>query len=303
MKQTIYSLTGILILLLLVYCASDEQVGSISDYSDCKTFSEKKNTLGHTQNEDCMEYKLNSDGILYLKHINAGFNCCPGELFADIEVVDDTIFITEKQARNGCKCLCLYDIDYRVENIEAQTYFIKVDELLVDDNEKQLAFTVDLKIKPTGSFCVYRSNYPWDIPAGISVQLDNHTACKSFTKKSADEYSSGDDAFEFEYKDGTLHCRRINAGFNCCPDGLSVDVELYADTVFIYENENDGLCDCLCLYDLNYQINGLSESRYTIKISEPYLQDDEKPLTFDINLQDSLSGYYTVKRDFYPWGL
>ena len=45
-----------------------------------------------SNNEDCIEYSYNGQ-TLTLKHINSAFNCCPGEITADIDINGDIVWI------------------------------------------------------------------------------------------------------------------------------------------------------------------------------------------------------------------
>jgi hypothetical protein len=67
--------------------------------SGCKEFSnsnELKTTSKISPAQSCLEYIFDSQtGILSLKHINAGFNCCPDSLFCQLKIKGDTLIIIE----------------------------------------------------------------------------------------------------------------------------------------------------------------------------------------------------------------
>jgi hypothetical protein len=128
--------------------------------SDCKRSTELA-ASGSAAIRDCFEYELAGGDTLLLRHINAAFNCCPGEIAADISFKNDTITIVEHESESGCRCLCLYDIEYRFVNIEAGTYTIQFVEPYVTDADEPLRSTIDLSASPSGSFCVDRASYPW----------------------------------------------------------------------------------------------------------------------------------------------
>ncbi len=107
----------------------------------------------------------------------------------------------------------------------------------------------------------------------------------------------------YEYNDNKLVIKHINAGFNCCPEGLEVEVNMNNNLIEIIESEEDGLCDCLCLFDVNATISPLSIGKYIIKLVEPYLNDGDTELIFEIDLTIQTSGSYCVEREFYPWGI
>jgi hypothetical protein len=177
---------------------------------------------------------------------------------------------------------------------------------------EQLVFEIDLSAKNAGSYCVTRKTYPWGIfdgqpvPAEISGELVSHTDCKGFAsaKQTSMKISSGESCVEytFDSETGKLSIKHINAAFNCCPEDISCTISTVNDTIFIRETEVDGLCNCLCLFDLDIELEGLLPTSYYAKFEEPYLDKDEK-LEFEINLQDKPSGSYCTTREEYPWGL
>jgi len=127
---------------------------------------DRSRTVQHSEgtqlamNEDCMEYTFSGD-TLYLKHINACFNCCPVEIFVEAVSSSDTIYLIESEKEAQCHCLCLFDLDIAVCEIYAGEYTIVVKELYLTDKDELLVFDVDLSTNPEGKFCVKRDHYPW----------------------------------------------------------------------------------------------------------------------------------------------
>jgi len=64
------------------------------------------------------------------------------------------------------------------------------------------------------------------------------------------------------------------------------------------------LCNCNCLFDIDYEIINLQPGEYTIKIIEPYLEPylkyGEEILKFTVDLSSSTSGSYCAGRNYYP---
>lgn len=95
--------------------------GQLIRHSDCKSFLAVQGstvTLSHSSSEECLEYIYDGQGHLSLKHINAGFNCCPGTISADIVILAGEIIIKEKEASSLCDCNCLFDLDHEFVNIK-----------------------------------------------------------------------------------------------------------------------------------------------------------------------------------------
>ena len=132
----------------------------IESMSDCLLFTDN-DPAEVNSNMDCIFY-VYSNGKLRLRHVNAGFNCCP-EIDKAIEIRDNSIFITEIEVEGICDCSCLFEIEYTIAPLAPGTYFIHFDEPYVHQNGEVLEFTVDLVNEPTGEYCVWRDYYPWGV--------------------------------------------------------------------------------------------------------------------------------------------
>jgi hypothetical protein len=280
--------------------------------SDCKQFKIAESLSELTDTVSCIEYSFDADSnILLLKHLNAGFNCCPESLFCSVVSRGDSIIIQEFEAAALCRCNCLYDLEIRIEGVESKSYQLRIIEPYAMEME-QLVFEIDLTENTTGSYCVTRKIYPWGIfygqeePAEILGELVNHTDCKGYSSavQTSMDISSGESCVEYNFdsETGNLSMKHINATFNCCPENIDCTISTESDTIYIRETEIDGLCDCLCLFDLDIQLEGLLPTRYYVIFQEQYLDKDEK-LEFVIDLQYHPIGSYCVSREEYPWGI
>jgi len=111
--------------------------------------------------QECVEYDYDGRSLLRLKHINAGFNCCPGTVSADIEISGDTIRIKEKESSSLCDCSCLYDLRYEIIGLDRGTYRISVVGPYQPEGDPPLIVLLDLEHANSGSACVDRTRYPW----------------------------------------------------------------------------------------------------------------------------------------------
>ena len=132
---------------------------------DCKQFQANTSTpmdgYAADQHEYCIDYQYNGNNTLTLTHINAGFNCCPGEISADIQFNGNIVTITEREQEQGCKCLCLFDLDYEIANLAPGEYTLRIIEPYIEGNDQVLEFTLQLQSATSGSFCLPRNDYPW----------------------------------------------------------------------------------------------------------------------------------------------
>jgi hypothetical protein len=282
--------------------------GSLVETTDCKQFPQGRLLSGVPPNQDCMEYQYDGQGTLTLKHINAGFNCCP-IISAEITIEDDLIKIEESETliNGGCRCLCLFDLDYEITDLPPGEYTISVIEPYRDPAEEKLEFAIDLSSAASGMHCVDRMHYPWDDGQSGSApegELVGYTGCKSHADFIGGDVVPHDEScIEYFYNgNGVLELDHVNAIFNCCPDEISADVRIEDDTIIIEETESlaSGGCDCLCLFDLEFTVTDLEPGVYQVKVIELYLRGDDEKLEFEIDLVTSPTGRYCVKRPYNP---
>jgi hypothetical protein len=144
---------------------------------------------------------------------------------------------------------------------------------------------------------------PGSDPAG---QLVGRTHCKSSGRSSsgvASAPTSSQECIEYEY-DGrsVLRLKHVNAGFNCCPGTISAEITAEGGEIRIKESESSSLCDCSCLYDLDYEFTGVKPGLYRISVVGPYQWEGDPPLDVRVTLIDAASGSHCVERTRYPWG-
>jgi hypothetical protein len=258
--------------------------------------------------DDCFRYRLEDAHTLSIRHVNAAFNCCPGEITADISFVNDTITIVERESGPACHCLCLYDLEYRFENLEAGTYAIVFIEPYRNEADEPLRATIDLSASPSDTFCVERTTYPWSSgsatePYGILV---SHTSCLSSEDAASPRiHIPGDMScvdWTFWALGNVLVLDHINAAFNCCPGAITADISVQNDTITIVEREEQSMCDCSCLYALHFEIRNLEPRSYTIRFVELYVPPGDERLEFPVDLAVLPRGIVCAYRPHYPWG-
>lgn len=168
LKVSFFLILGVLIL----GCEKEKEnppveiTGQLVSNTHCKDFLKSKEGTNITPDSlSCIEWTYKrEDSILTLKHVNAGFNCCPEELTCEIFSRGDTIVIQETEKSSMCDCDCLYDLDIVINGVLDKTYKIKMLEPYARD-EAELFFEIDLSTVDSGSYCVIRKLYPWGIHA------------------------------------------------------------------------------------------------------------------------------------------
>jgi hypothetical protein len=97
----------------------------------------------------------------------------------------------------------------------------------------------------------------------IKLKVDKITYgdCKTEATK-----SENTERIEFKTVDKNyLEIKHINAMFNCEPGRLLVSVSRENNTIFINENEEYPMANCICPYDLCYRIGPMDYGHYNIE--------------------------------------
>lgn len=138
--------------------------GRLTSATDCKTFNDPAVESILSSSESCVEYNYDAaNKTLFLKHVNAGFNCCPGTLSANITLVENIITIAESEQEAACHCNCLFDLTFEITDLKPGAYRIVMVEPYLHDDDPALSFLLDLTTEPNGNVCVPRVHYPWGI--------------------------------------------------------------------------------------------------------------------------------------------
>jgi hypothetical protein len=139
-----------------------EKAGRLINHSDCKNSGGVILVNVNSTHEAITFNYYAGYKILQLSHLNAAFNCCPEKITASYKFSNDTIRIFEKQAKAGCLCECLYDINYELRNISQGIYHIEIYGPMTDGSyHSALAFDVDVVNHKDSVFALYRGFYPW----------------------------------------------------------------------------------------------------------------------------------------------
>jgi hypothetical protein len=165
-KLVLFSLSGVAAGALFflssscIFSPGTPPQGRLISRTDCKS---SLLTNSQAAGQECVEYVYDGKSALRLKHVNAGFNCCPGTVSADIQVTGGEIRIKEKESSSLCDCNCLYDLDYEFTGVAPGITRISIVGPYQPEGDPPLEFLVDLGGAASGSFCVERTRYPWSI--------------------------------------------------------------------------------------------------------------------------------------------
>jgi hypothetical protein len=140
--------------------------GRLLDHGECKSHGTFSRADSIAAGEDCFAYDYDGEGVLLVTHVNAAFNCCPDTITGAVTVRGDTIRIVEGEVLEdgGCRCLCLYDLRYRITGLPPGVYHVEFEELYVLATDAPLGSRVDLTAAVADTVCVARDHYPWQVP-------------------------------------------------------------------------------------------------------------------------------------------
>jgi hypothetical protein len=108
---------------------------------------------------------------------------------------------------------------------------------------------------------------------------------------------------EYTYQNNVLNIKHLQAGFNCCFDYILVRIEVKDNVIFIKEKDINPNCHCLCLRDIYYSIEDIAPGQYQVRVTEPYLPENDAEIIFNVDLKEFTSGTESFVRTMYPWVL
>jgi len=131
MKRTIEIITMTLIIIVLAVfvgstlmaCSDESSTFHVRDIanSGCKS-------ANHTRSEypEYFEFKACDGGYLSINHVNALFNCVPGELKIQATIDGNVIKIFEKEETSLANCVCPYDLYCEIGPLSVGDYDVFV---------------------------------------------------------------------------------------------------------------------------------------------------------------------------------
>lgn len=108
---------------------------SVSDvlYGSCKPVMK-------SDIEEYLLLKVKDNYYLDIEHINAWFNCEPGEIIVDASIEEATITINEYSTENLVNCICPYDLNYLIGPLYYGTYQLNLNKGGLNILSKEISF-------------------------------------------------------------------------------------------------------------------------------------------------------------------
>lgn len=127
-----------------------------------------------------------------------------------------------------------------------------------------------------------------------TIELKNfsNTGCKNDHVRTRSD-NTNKEVFNYScIHEGYLYVTHQNAIFNCCPIGLGAKISVEDNLLKVVEYESDGLCDCMCPFDLSYEVGPLVEGKtYILYVS----QGGEESKVAEFEFQNSMTGEWERK--------
>jgi len=131
----------------------------------------------------------------------------------------------------------------------------------------------------------------------LSISCTSDLECKVNDPLKTSDPVPENSCIKFNYLgDSLLRMVHYNAGFNCCPEGFLMDIEVKGDSLIIREAEKKMGCKCNCLYNLEIEVRNLPADTYHVRFVEPYVDYSMPQLRFDLDLKNNPTGQYCVTR-------
>ncbi len=113
------------------------------------------------------------------------------------------------------------------------------------------------------------------------------SGCKSYNNaKETNSLTKETETITFTAgKGGWLHVEHKNTLFNCCSDKISVEVSQDDNIITVNEDENDQSCNCICPFDVEYEIGSLENTTYTLVIRRGGIEFFRQTVTFADDLK------------------
>ena len=123
------------------------------------------------------------------------------------------------------------------------------------------------------------------------IELKNfaNTGCKDNTVRTRSGEYDWTTVFEYScIHDGYLYVTHKDVLFNCCPGELGATVTSEGNNIKVTEWSTEDACDCICTFDLSYEIGPLVEGvTYSLCVGGNQVAEFE--------FHNSMSGVWEIK--------
>ncbi len=120
----------------------------------------------------------------------------------------------------------------------------------------------------------------------ITTRKVSDSGCKSYNNaKETNSITEEAETLTFTAKSGWLYVEHKNTLFNCCSDKISVEVIQHDNIITVHVDENDHSCNCICPFDVEFEIGTLEKSTYTLIIKKDGMEFFRQTVTYADDLK------------------
>jgi hypothetical protein len=126
----------------------------------------------------------------------------------------------------------------------------------------------------------------------IELKNFSNSGCKANEERTRSYDNAWKNVFNYScIHEGYLYVTHQDAMFNCCAEVFGADVSFEDNQIKVGEYESGMDCDCICPYDLSYEIGPLVEGKtYVIYIG--HKGNESKVAEFEFH--NSMSGVWEI---------
>ncbi len=135
------------IVLLLFACSEEDNIKDLSKSTDIKLkeviFSGCKGNNVNSLSSESILIIPTSENSIKVTHQNVMFNCCIENPNVKLDKSKNEIVIKESSTNPVCNCICPYDIEFSIENIEPGSY----DFIVYYENLQKIKLSISIPLE------------------------------------------------------------------------------------------------------------------------------------------------------------
>lgn len=141
--------------------------------------------------------------------------------------------------------------------------------------------------------------------SGIEAKLLSVTPSAGLLPEGGDiAYNAEESGISWHYDAvaGALLLKHSNAALRNDGQNVSIRVRIEENIITVLEKQREPGSGPLDLYDIEFAITDLPIRTYRVVVIEPYVQKEQRPLSFRLDLVENLTGAVSAGRTQAPWG-
>jgi hypothetical protein len=125
---------------------TDAESGNEFRVRDVATSGCKSSNYTRSEYPECFEFKALDGGYLSVNHVNALFNCVPGELKMEATIDGNVIKILETEEKSLANCVCPYDLYCEVGPLSNGDYEVVIYHDSFEIPVRKFSFTYNKRL-------------------------------------------------------------------------------------------------------------------------------------------------------------